>query len=148
MSTGSRVKDAGGGLLMVYGAGVSAIEEERNTEHRMTVHAAQLDSTYEFGHIPEGGGFERLVDFPGGTFRVRGGDIRRFAIRSLDAGTATITPRTVEFSGPAMSASRAIAPPMDEPYYSIATLLFLPSRSDTVTVELLTSSPNGFSGTK
>ena len=135
--------------MMVYGGGMSRLEEREleNRERWMTVHVTQLDSTYEFGHIPEDGGFAVYVSEPEGRFRIQGGDVRHFAIRSIQDVNAVYALQkygTYELAGPAMIAERSIFPVVDEAYYSILILTFHPSRSDTVTVELVTSSPNGF----
>jgi hypothetical protein len=137
--------------MMIYGGGLSSPHESRSeyAEGWMTVHVAQSDSTYEFGHIPRDGGFDVYCSGLEGRFRIQGGESRHFAIRELE-GAGAVYPLdefgTYELAGPPMDASRAIFPRMEDPYYSIATLTFLISRADTVIVELVASSPNGFTG--
>ena len=146
-STTRRTVQKGGQLVMIYGAGSSAPREsERDVaEHWMTVHVAQSDSTYEFGHVTRDGGFDVYSSGLEGRFRIRGGEVRQFAIRD---SVSTVYPLqefgTYELTGPPMSPGRAIAPRMADPYYSIAILTFEVTRVDTVTVELVASSPNGF----
>lgn len=137
----------GRGMLMIYGAGASALHERQSDveKHVMTVHVAKSDSASAFGHMGPGGEFEMDTTGFEGSFRVRGGDVRHFAIRdTLGEVFALDKVGTVEFGGPAMPSSKAIFPVVAEPYYSIASLRFAVQRDSTVTVELVASSPNGF----
>lgn len=139
----------GGLLMMVYGRGTSSLNENKNddAEHRMTVHVTQSDSTFEFGHITSGNNFNFYCTGPEGRFRIRGGEVRQFAIRAPDDAHSVYrldTYGTCYLTGPEMNPAWAIFPQMDDPYYSIVVLTFLVSRNDTVTVELVASSPNGF----
>lgn|GEM_PF-2680797 len=136
-------------LLMVYGRGPSAPQESDSDheQHWMTVHVTQSDSTFEFGHIPQDGGFDAYCAGAEGRFRIQGGEVRHFAIRQPDDESAIYPLEEFgwyELTGPAMSPTRAVFPPMEKPYYSIAILNFTVSPVDTVMVELLASSPNGF----
>jgi hypothetical protein len=136
-------------LMMVYGRGSSSTNEDSNddAEHRMTVHVTQSDSTLEFGHITDSNSFNFYCTGREGRFRVRGGEVRQFAIRVPDDARGVYRLEaysTCRLTGPEMNPTWAIFPQMDDPYYSIAVLTFLVSRNDTVTVELVASSPNGF----
>ena len=135
---------------MIYGGGISAPKERDSdaAQYWMTVHVTLSDSTYEFGHLPDDGGFDVYGSEIEDRFRVRGGEVRRFAIRELEDSTAVYPLArfgSYRLTGPVMNAAWAIWPRMSESYYSIAVLTFEPSRHDTVTVELVASSPNGFS---
>jgi len=135
---------------MIYGGGSSVPHESEReaAEHWMTVHVTQSDSLSEFGHVPESGGFESYSTEVEGRFRVRGGEVRHFAIRDLESNVYPLTKfGSYELTGPAMKPARAIFPQMDEPYYSIAVLTFELSRDSTITAELVVSSPNGFAPT-
>ena len=135
--------------MMVYGRGSSSPDEDNNddAEHRMTVHVTQSDSTFEFGHITDDKKFNFYCTGREGRFRTRGGEVKHFAIRAPDDARSVYGLGEFggcELTGPAMNPAWAIFPQMDDPYYSIAVLTFLVSRNDTVTVELVASSPNGF----
>jgi hypothetical protein len=139
----------GGLLMMVYGRGSSSPDEDQNDddEHRMTVHVTQSDSTFDFGHITGDNNFNFYCTGREGRFRIRGGEVRQFAIRVPDDAHRVYGLEaygTCYLTGPEMNPEWAIYPLMDDPYYSIAVLTFLVSRNDTVTVELVASSPNGF----
>ena len=146
---GAPTTQEGGLLLMVYGRGTSSTNEDKNddAEHRMTVHVTQSDSTFEFGHITSDKKFNFYCTGPEGRFRIRGGELRQFAVRAPDDARSVYGLEaygTCYLTGPEMNPAWAIFPQMDDPYYSIAVLTFLVSRTDTVTVELVASSPNGF----
>lgn len=136
-------------LVMVYGRGPSWPDDDADdvAESRMTVHVTQSDSTFEFGHVTRDGKFHFYLSGPEGSFRIRGGEVRRFAIKkpgSAGSGYSLRKFSACELSGPAMKPDWAITPRLDEPYFSIAVLSFAVSKADTVVVELVASAPNGF----
>ncbi|MFQ5511849.1 MAG: hypothetical protein ACE5EO_08370 [Candidatus Krumholzibacteriia bacterium] len=135
-------------LVMVFGGGPSRPHRDARPGEKywMAVYFEVSDSTYEFGHLDPDGDFQAYAIGERSLFEVRGGTIRDFALREL-APEMTVYPLdefgTCGFAGPEMRPSMAIFPPRESPYYSIATLSFF-TPADTVTVEITTSSPNGF----
>jgi hypothetical protein len=150
-STVRRSRGGAGNLVMIYGAGSSRPIEGSNeaAEYWMTVHVTLSDSTYQFGHVDGRGDFKLYCDAWEPTFRIRGGETRHFALRGGDTKVYPVADSgSFEFSGPSMSASRAVFPPMDESYFSITTFTFEISRDSVVTAEMIASSPNGFARTR
>jgi hypothetical protein len=150
-TSGRGTRGGAGNLVMVYGAGSSKpVEDEREVaEYWMTVYVTLSDSTYQFGHVDGRGDFKLYADAWEPTFRIRGGEIRHFALRGEDSRIYPMANHgSYEFSGPSMSAARAVFPPMDDSYFSIAILTFEIFGDSLVTAELLASSPNGFASAR
>ncbi len=132
-------------LQMIYGGGPSRPSDDPSQQRSMVVFYEVSDSTYEFGHLADGG-FEGFAPAVQGVFRIEGGETRDFAIRHLETDLSVYPVKkfgSCEFVGPQMRATQAIFPTREKPYYSITRFNFIVAR-DTVLVELTTSSPNGF----
>ena len=132
-------------LQMIYGGGPSRPSDDPSAQRSMVVYYEVSDSTYEFGHLADGG-FEGFAPGVQGVFNIEGGEKRDFAIRRLEPDASVYPVQrfgSCEFAGPPMRARQAIFPAREDPYYSITRFNFIVAR-DTVLVELTTSSPNGF----